>query len=234
MSVPRQAGRRRSLVTNPAIVKSEDEPGHFHDRAEAGRYLAQRLADLAGRTDLLVLGIPRGGVPVAYEVAKALHAPLDVIVVRKLGYPGIQELAMGAIASGGVLVLNRKTLAELPVPESVIEKVAASELKELERRERSYRGNRPPAEARDRTVILVDDGLATGSSMRAAVAAVRQGGPAAVVVAVPVGATSTCRSIAPLVDRLDCIIESANFFGVSEWYEDFGPTTDDEVRRLLR
>lgn len=220
-------------MASPAAKRPAQAPSHFRDRAEAGRYLAQRLADLSGRSDLLVLGIPRGGVPVAYEVARVLRAPLDLIVVRKLGYPGAEELAMGAIASGGVRVLNQQVLQELPVSQRVIEAVAAKESKELERRERSYRGDRPPVDARGRTVVVVDDGLATGSSMRAAVMALRQHGPASIVVAVPVGATSTCRSIAHLVDRLECVIESSEFFAVGAWYEDFSQTTDDEVRRLL-
>jgi putative phosphoribosyl transferase len=220
-------------MVSPAAKRHEQAPTHFRDRADAGRYLAERLADLSGRSDLLVLGIPRGGVPVAYEVARALRAPLDLIVVRKLGYPGEEELAMGAIASGGVRVLNQQVLQELPVPQRVIETIAARESKELERRERAYRGDRPPVDARGRTVVVVDDGLATGSSMRAAVMALRQHGPASIVVAVPVGAASTCRSIAHLVDRLECVIESPEFFAVGAWYEDFSQTTDDEVHRLL-
>ncbi|MGZ3357575.1 MAG: phosphoribosyltransferase, partial [Isosphaeraceae bacterium] len=220
-------------MASPAATRLEHTPTHFRDRPEAGRYLAQRLADLSGRSDLLVLGIPRGGVPVAYEVARALHAPLDLIVVRKLGYPGAEELAMGAIASGGVRVLNQQVLQELPASQRVIETIAARESKELVRRERAYRGDRPPVDARERTVVVVDDGLATGSSMRAAVMALRQHGPASIVVAVPVGATSTCRSMAHLVDRLECVIESSEFFAVGAWYEDFSQTTDDEVRQLL-
>jgi putative phosphoribosyl transferase len=220
-------------MASPQAKRPEHAVRHFSDRAEGGRYLAQRLSDLSGRSDLLVLGIPRGGIPVASEVAKSLHAPLDVIVVRKLGYPGVEELAMGAIASGGVMVLNQNALQELPVPQRVIDKVAARELKELVRRERSYRGDRPPADPRGRIVVVVDDGLATGSSMRAAVMALRQRCPAAIVVAVPVGAAATCRALAQLVDRLECVVESPVFIAVGEWYEDFGQTTDDEVRRLL-
>jgi len=210
-----------------------ESPGRFRDREEAGRRLARRLSDLAGRHDLLVLGIPRGGVPVAYEVARALRAPLDVIVVRKLGVPGAEELAMGAIASGGVRILNERVLGEIAVPKKVIDQVTARELAELHRRERAFRGSRPPHDPRGRTVVVVDDGLATGSTMRAAITALGQRGPASIVVAVPVGATSTCRSIAHLVDRLECVIESPEFLAVGEWYDKFGQTTDEEVRQLL-
>ena len=223
--------RRRTAGVAPR--RRPPAPTHFRDRVEAGRYLAERLADLSGRSDLLVLGIPRGGVPVAFEVARALGAPLDVMVVRKLGCPGADELAMGAIASGGVRVLNQQVLRELLVPRSAIDTVAARELAELERRERSFRAGRPPLDPTGKTVIVVDDGLATGSSMRAAVSALHHREPAAIVVAVPVGATETCRSIARLVDRFECVIESTEFFAVGAWYEDFRQTTDEEVRQLL-
>src|SRR3981189_654114 len=165
---------------------------YFRDRREAGRQLSQHLAAYANRPDVLVLALPRGGVPVAFEVARALHAPLDVFLVRKLGLPGREELAMGAIASGGVRVLNEDVVRALRIPENVIDAVAAAEQRELERRERLYRGDRPPPAVRGRTVILVDDGLATGSTMRAAVAALRQQGAARIVVAVPIGAPETC------------------------------------------
>lgn len=220
-------------MTSVAARRLERTPSGFRDRAEAGQYLARRLADFAGRTDLLVVGIPRGGIPVAYEVAKALSAPLDVIVVRKLGFPGGEELAMGAIASGGVRVLNQEVLAALPVSQRIIDMVAARELRELERRERIYRRGRARLDPRGRTVVVVDDGLATGSSMHAAIGALRQSEAAAIVVAVPVGARSTCRSIAHLVERFECVVESAEFFAVGVWYEDFSQTTDDEVVRLL-
>ncbi len=210
-----------------------ETPDHFQDRQDAGRQLAQRLADLADRRDTFVLGIPRGGVPVAYEVAKALHAPLDVIVVRKLGYPGVEELAMGAIASGGIRVLNADVLDEMSVSQRVIDRIAAREGAEVMRRERLYRGDRPPFDPHGKTVIVVDDGLATGSTMRAAVMAIRQRRPAAIVAAVPVGAAETCRSLAPLVDRLECVITSTAFFAVGVWYHDFSQTGDDQVRQLL-
>ena len=168
----------------------------FRDRTEAGQLLAERLAGYAGRSDVLVLALPRGGVPVAFEVARALEAPLDVFVVRKLGLPGHQELAMGAIASGGVRVLNEDVVEALSIPNRVIEAVTSRELRELKWRERAYRGDRPPLEVRGRTVILVDDGLATGSTMRAAVAALRRLKPARIIVAVPTASPSTCESFA--------------------------------------
>ena len=206
----------------------------YRDRREAGRQLAAKLAAYAGRPDVLVLALPRGGVPVAYEVASHLHLPLDVFIVRKLGVPGYGELAMGAIASGGVRVLNEDVVRALePHAEKILEAVTAREGAELERRELEYRDNRPPLEVRGRVVILVDDGLATGASMRAAAAALRQKGAAKIVVAVPVGAPDTCREFEEEVDETICAIAPENFHGVGQFYEDFSQTSDDEVRELL-
>jgi putative phosphoribosyl transferase len=205
----------------------------FHDRADAGRQLAEKLLNYAGRNDVQVLALPRGGVPVAYEVAKRLGAPLDVFIVRKLGLPGYTELAMGAIASGGTYVLNPDVVRALPNAESMIESVIAKESAEIERRERTYRGDRPAPELRNRIVILVDDGLATGATMRAAVEALRQSGAARIVVAVPVGPPETCRELEALVDEAVCAIAPEFFHGVGQFYEDFSQTSDDEVRELL-
>ena len=205
----------------------------FRDRFDAGRQLGQRLERYARRPDVLVLGLPRGGVPVAFEVARALGAPLDVFLVRKLGAPGHEELAMGAVASGGVRVLNREVVEVLLVPERVIEELASQELREVERRQRSYRGDRPPPDARDRTVILVDDGVATGSTMRAAAQAVRLLAPARLVVGVPVAPPETCRALASEVDEVVCLATPEPFYGVGLWYADFSPTTDTQVRELL-
>jgi predicted phosphoribosyltransferase len=205
----------------------------FRDRRDAGRQLVAHLTHYAGRPDVLVLALPRGGVPVAYEVARALGAPLDVFLVRKLGVPGREELAMGAIASGGVRVLNGDVVRALRIPGEVIDAVTAEEQPELERREREYRDDRPAPEVRGRTVILVDDGLATGSSMRAAVAALRQRGPARIVVAVPVGAAETCAALGEVADEAVCAYEPEHFAAVGLWYSDFSQTTDDEVRALL-
>jgi predicted phosphoribosyltransferase len=205
----------------------------FANRREAGRELARRLRKYADRPDVLVLALPRGGVPVAYEVARALHAPLDVFVVRKLGLPGLEELAMGAIATGGVRVLNEDLVRRLNVPEDVLEAAAAREQVELERREQAYRGDRPPADPRNRVVILVDDGLATGTSMRAAVKALRQQGPARIVTAVPVGAPETCAELAEEADESVCARMPEPFGAVGFWYADFEQTTDEEVRELL-
>jgi predicted phosphoribosyltransferase len=205
----------------------------FRDRADAGRALAERLAHYANRPDVLVLALPRGGVPVAYEVARALGAPLDVFLVRKLGVPGQEELAMGAIATGGVRVLNDDVLRVLQIPDEVIESVAESQGRELERRERSYRDDRPLPRVRGRTVILIDDGLATGSSMRAAIAALRQQKPARIVVAVPVAAAATAEEMRREVDELVCVATPEPFYAVGSWYEDFTQTSDAEVHALL-
>lgn len=205
----------------------------FQNRTEAGQLLADRLMKYAHRPDVLVLALPRGGVPVACEVAQALNAPLDVFVVRKLGVPGQEELAMGAIASGGVCVLNDEAVEALNIPEVVIEEVAAREQLELERRERAYREDRPATEIKGRTVILVDDGIATGSTMRAAVAAVRQLKAARIVVAAPTAALSTVREMRPEVDEIVTVMTPADFGGVGRWYGDFTQATDREVRELL-
>jgi predicted phosphoribosyltransferase len=205
----------------------------FRDRTDAGRRLAESLGAYADRPDVLVLALPRGGVPVAYEVAERLKAPLDLFLVRKLGVPGHEELAMGAIASGGVRVTNDHVVSYLRIPGEVIDVVAAEEQRELERRERAYRGGRPPPDVRGKTVILVDDGLATGSTMRAAAAALREQGPARIVVAVPVSAPETCEEFRAEVDEIVCAVTPQPFRGVGMWYEDFSQTTDEEVRELL-
>src|SRR2546421_11547131 len=205
----------------------------FRNRAEAGQQLADRLEEYAGRDDVIVLGLPRGGVPVAYEVAKRLRAPLDVFIVRKLGVPGFEELAAGAIASGGVRVLNEEVMRAIPYAEEAIEAVTARETTELERREQIYREGRPSPELRDRVVILVDDGLATGATMRAAVKALRQRGAAKIVVAVPVGPPATCKEFEDEADEGVCASAPEFFQGVGQDYEDFSQTSDDEVRDLL-
>ena len=206
----------------------------FRDRTEAGRLLAQKLRKYANRDDVVVLALPRGGVPVAYEVANTLNVPLDIFVVRKLGLPGHEELAMGAIASGGVRVLNEEVVRALNIPDEIVDEVAEKEERELERREREYRGGRPPADVRGRTAILIDDGLATGSSMRAAALALRNNQPAQTVVAVPVGAPSTCAEFESEVDKVVCAVTPEPFWGVGQWYQDFSQTSDEEVRDLLR
>jgi putative phosphoribosyl transferase len=205
----------------------------FPNRAEAGRLLAEKLENYVDRSDVVVLGLPRGGVPVAYEVAQRLGAPLDVFVVRKLGVPGFEELAAGAIASGGVRVLNEDVLRALPNADQLIESVTEKETVELERREQTYRDGRPAPELRDRVVILVDDGLATGATMRAAVAALRQRGVAKIVVAAPVGAPDTCRELEQEADETICAIAPEFFQAVGQYYEDFSQTSDEEVRELL-
>jgi putative phosphoribosyl transferase len=205
----------------------------FRDRADAGRLLATRLTAYANRQDVLVLGLPRGGVPVAYEVAQALRAPLDVFVVRKLGAPGQEELAMGAAATGGVVLLNPEVVRYLEIGDAELRAVIESEQRELERRNRLYRGDRPPPDVKGRTVILVDDGLATGASMRAACEALRQLGPARLVVAVPVAPVETCAEMRAEADEVVCAMTPEPFHGVGMWYEDFTQTTDTQVRDLL-
>jgi predicted phosphoribosyltransferase len=205
----------------------------FRDRTEAGRVLAEQLASYTGRDDVVVLALPRGGVPVAYEVAKALGAPLDVFVVRKLGVPGHPELAMGAVASGGELVLDDRLIQTLQIPTSEIERVARRELQELARREHAYRERREPPPLQGKTVILVDDGLATGATMRAAVRAVRRLGAAHIVVAVPTASATTCEELRGEADEVVCATTPEPFRAVGLWYEDFGQTSDDEVRTLL-
>jgi putative phosphoribosyl transferase len=205
----------------------------FLNRAEAGQRLADRLKDYAGRNDIIVLGLPRGGVPVAYEVAKRLGAPLDVFIVRKLGVPGFEELAAGAIASGGVRVLNEDVVRAIPYANDAIEAITAKETGELQRREQIYREGRPGPELRDKIVILVDDGLATGATMRAAVKALRQTSAAKIIVAVPVAPPDTCQELGELADEAICLSTPPFFQAVGQYYEDFSQTGDDDVRELL-
>jgi putative phosphoribosyl transferase len=205
----------------------------FRDRTEAGKILGRSLERLSGRDDVVVLGLPRGGVPVALEVARALGAPLDIFVVRKLGVPGHEEYAMGAIASGGVRVLNEGAVRGLSIPEGLIERVAERERRELERRERLYRGARPALDVEGRVAVLVDDGLATGASMRAAIGALRKRDPARIVVAVPVGSAETCAQLRREADEVVCPLVPLNFQAVGLWYDDFSQTTDAEVQAAL-
>src|SRR6266852_3742063 len=205
----------------------------FANRTEAGRLLAEKLEKYANRNDLIVLGLPRGGVPVAYEVAKRLHVPLDVFIVRKLGVPGFEELAAGAIASGSVRVLNEDVMRAIPYANAAIEAVTAKETAELQRREQIYREGRTAPELRDKIVILVDDGLATGATMRAAVKALRQTGAAKIVVAVPVGPPDTCQELEEEADETVCATTPEFFQAVGQYYEDFSQTSDEEVRELL-
>jgi putative phosphoribosyl transferase len=196
--------------------------------------LAAMLREYADRNDVVVLALPRGGVPVGFEVAKALNVPLDVFVVRKLGLPGQEELAMGAIASGGVRVVNRELTRALGIPEEVVDQITQEEHRELERREREYREGRLAIDVRGKTVILVDDGLATGSSMRVAAFALRQKQPAQIIVAVPVAARDSCEELESVADKVVCAVTPEPFWGVGQWYEDFSQTSDAEVRDLLR
>jgi predicted phosphoribosyltransferase len=209
-----------------------DRP-RFADRHDAGRRLAAMLGHYAGRDDTIVLGLPRGGVPVAYEVASALGAPLDVFLVRKLGVPGHEELAMGAIASGGVMVLNEDVVTATGIGRQEVQAVAARELETLTHQERSFRGDRPPLEIRNRVAIAVDDGLATGATMRAAVRALRNQGAKAIVVAVPTAPLETCETLRRQVDEVVCASTPDPFMAVGLWYRDFAPVSDDQVRALL-
>ena len=209
-------------------------PQRFRNRTDAGCQLAEKLATYADRPDVLVLALPRGGVPVGSEVARALGAPLDAFLVRKLGVPGYEELAMGAVATGGVRVLNDEIVRGLGIVEHVIDVAVAREMEELARREQLYRGGSPPPDVAGRTVILVDDGLATGATMRAAVAALRRQHPARIVVAVPTASPDTREALKAEADDVVCATTPEPFFAVGHWYEDFRQTTDDEVRDLLR
>ena len=218
------------------VVRLQNKDGmamRFLDRRDAGRRLAKKLAGYADDPRVVVLGLPRGGVPVAYEVAQALHAPLDVFVVRKLGVPGHRELAMGAIASGGARVLNQDVIDALRISSAEVESVADREVQEVERQQRLYRGHVPLPELRGRTVIVVDDGLATGSTMRAAVGALRHSKPARIIVAAPVAAEETARTLREVADGVVCLSAPVDFHAVSMWYEDFSQTSDEEVRNLL-
>ncbi|ARV59540.1 phosphoribosyl transferase [Nostocales cyanobacterium HT-58-2] len=205
----------------------------FSNRTEAGRLLAAKLTDYANCPDVLVLGLPRGGVPVAFEVAKALNAPLDICLVRKLGVPGHEELAMGAIATGGARAINENVVHVLGISEEIIDKVIAIEMRELERRNNRYRGKRAPPKIKDRTVILIDDGIATGATIRAAIATLKQQQPQELVVAVPVASTSTYAQLQAEVDKVVCVMMPEALYAIGIWYEDFSQTTDEEVCELL-
>jgi putative phosphoribosyl transferase len=206
----------------------------FQDRKDAGQILATQLTRYANRDDVQVLALPRGGVPVAYEVAKQLNAPLDIFLVRKLGVPGHEELAMGAIASGGVTFINQDIVDYLRIPKVMIDAVAQNEQLELERREQAYRGDRPPPNVTDRIAILIDDGLATGSTMRAAAESLRLQSPKRIVVAVPVSSPETCDAFRSEVDEIICAATPEHFHGVGLWYDNFSQTSDQEVRELMR
>lgn len=205
----------------------------FRNRTEAGQQLTNSLTNYANRSDVLVLGLPRGGVPVAFEVAKAFNAPLDICLVRKLGVPGHKELAMGAIASDGVRVLNYDVVSWLRISGKVIDEVAFKEQRELERRDHAYRGNRPQPDIRNHTVILIDDGIATGSSMRAAIAIIKQQQPQELVIAIPVASAQTCKELTSEVNKVVCLITPEPFYAIALWYDNFEQVTDQEVRELL-
>jgi putative phosphoribosyl transferase len=225
--------RRRTRRPEATANFSQKAERPFANRADAGQKLATQLMAYAKSPNLLVLALPRGGVPIAYEIAQALHAPLDVFLVRKLGVPGNEELAMGAIASGGVRVLNPEAMSWGDLSDSIIDEVAKREQKELERRERLYRGDRSALDISGRTIILVDDGLATGATMRAAAIALRRKNPLKIVVAVPVAPPETCEAFRNEVEQVICAITPEPFIAVGAWYSDFPQTSDEEVRQLL-
>jgi putative phosphoribosyl transferase len=216
-----------------SLIRMKTDYFQFLNRTVAGQQLAESLLLYADHPDVLVLGLPRGGLPVAHEVARVLHAPLDICLVRKLGVPGQPEVAMGAIASGGVRVLNDDVVTGLQISQQDIEKVAVRELKELQRRDRAYRGDRPQPDIANRTVILVDDGMATGSSMRSAIAALKPQHPAALIVAIPVAAQEACNKLKTEVEKVVCLTIPEPFQAIGLWYKDFPQTTDEEVRELL-
>jgi putative phosphoribosyl transferase len=227
------AGAKLGLIEGCfAVAASQAMSRLFRDRIEAGRVLAGMLGEYANREDVLILALPRGGVPVAFEVARTLNAPLDIFVVRKLGLPANEELAMGAVASGGVRVLNDEVVRSFGITESVIEAIAKKEHIELKRRESVYRGESSLPDVIDKTILLVDDGIATGSTMRAAVAALRQKRPARIVVAVPVAPPSTCKDLQAEADEVICAITPQPFYAVGQWYQTFDQTTDRQVRDL--
>jgi putative phosphoribosyl transferase len=220
-------------LTGLGAAEESNEPAKYRDRSEAGQFLAARLKNYRNRDDVIVLALPRGGVPVAYEVAKALNAPLDLFIVRKLGVPFFEELAMGAIATGGVRVLNEEVIHRLKITEKIIDAVTREQQEELERREWLYRRDRPPVEIAGKTVVLVDDGLATGSTMRAAIEALRVQLPAAIVVAVPIASADVCRQMRSEAEEIICARTPEPFNAVGQWYDDFTQTTDAEVQDLL-
>lgn len=205
----------------------------FEDRLDAGRRLAQRLQEFGNRSDVLVLALPRGGVPVGFEVSRALHAPLDIFAVRKIGVPGCEEFAMGAIASGGVRILDSEIISSFNVSPEQVQSALLRQSREMERQEHAYRGNRKPLDVSGKTIILVDDGLATGSTMRAAILSVRQRNPAKIIVAVPVASLSPCRDLEKQADGIFCLYTPFNFHAVGQWYRNFSQTTDAEVRSFL-
>ncbi len=223
-----------NFFENSHVYGGQNMIQRFRNRTEAGLLLAKKLAAYAGRPDVLVLALPRGGVPVGFEVAKALHAPLDFLIVRKLGTLGQEELAMGAITSGGVQVLNDEVVRALGISEEEIDSVAAKEQKELERRERVYRGRRAAPDVHGRTVILVDDGIATGTTIRVAIAALKTQSPSRLVVAVPVAPFSTCEELREEVDEVVCLLSPKEFWAIGLWYQNFPQTSDEEVCNLLK